>query len=158
MASSIAKVNAMLWERLASKFLATGALYDDGYITIRDIPVPGSTASIDIDFGPDNPVSIHLRPDAVITVREDSMRYASRQQKVAEAQQKLQFALTVMQVYPKGVEYAWRGLLEALGEHNVEKWLAQDAPVMPPMPGQGAPPGEVAQKQAISGAIQGTGF
>lgn len=158
MASSIAKVNAMLWERLASKFLATGALYDNGFITIRDIPVPGSTASIDIDFGPDNPVSVHLRPDAVITVREDSMRYASRQQKVAEAQQKLQFALTVMQVYPKGVEYAWRGLLEALGEHNVEKWLAQDAPVMPPMPGQGSPPGEVAQKQAISGAIQGTGF
>lgn len=158
MAASIAKVNASLWERIAKKFLAAGDLYDDMPITIRDLPVPGSTATIDMDFNQQNPVAQFLRPDATLAIHEDSMKFKSREQKIAEAKEKFQTALTVAQLYPNAIKTGYKKYLKAFGERNVEEWMAQ--PAAPPMgmPQAGAAPPvdpqQIAQKQAVSGAMQ----
>lgn len=111
---TLANDNASGWERVARKFLGVGALYDDNRIRIRiDDRV--------LDFGPTDPVSYYLRPDATLIVK-DSM-FKTNSELIVEAKNQLDVALAMAQWAPEAPRLAYENFLKAAGEKNPSKFL-----------------------------------
>lgn len=143
-AGNIARDNADWWERCTRKFLAKGKAYDSR-------PIVLAIDGVDLLFDAADPISGYLRPDAEITVREDSMRFRSRQEKVYEAQLMLDTALVVQKFFPKAPVMGYRQFPEADDEQSPEKWM-EGSPLEAPMPTQGQ---QMAQQMLHGGMPDG---
>ena len=117
---SIARSHSAHWERTITKYLGACALYDDMPVRIR-------YDDVTLNFDANDPIKDYLQPDAKVTVREDSMAYAPKQQQIAQAQVELQTAMSVAQLYPRAVGEAMKRWLEAIGVKNQAAWLEQPA-------------------------------
>jgi hypothetical protein len=123
---TISRDHAGWWERNVRKFVGKGKLYDNKPIVI---PYDG----VDFVFDQSDPVSQYLRPDAEFTVREDSMKFRSRNEMIMEAKELLNTAMTVQQFFPKATLLAYRRYLEAFNEQSPEKWM-EGSPLAAPPP------------------------
>lgn len=121
-ASSITSDHASHWARVASKCLANGAIYDEVPTTLR-------YGQLILEFGPQNPIGQYLRPDATPIVSEDSLRYQSREARIAQATAKFNQALSVAAYFPATLQIAYEDLLMAYGDKDVQRHFAMPAQV-----------------------------
>lgn len=125
MAGNIAKDLAAFWQRAVRKFLGAAKLYDDQPILLT---VDGA----DLTFDGYNPIKRFLRPDADVLVKESTMQFKPREQKIQEALLKLQTSQAMAQIFPKAPAMAFEDYLVALGEKNPTAWLEQAPQPMAP--------------------------
>lgn len=134
-AGTIAKDNADFCVRVGKKVLAKGKTLDQEPITVR---IEGT----DVEFGPDNLIAQYLRPDAQLAIREETMQFRPREEKVQEALLMVQQAKG-LPMFPELLKEAVKDLLVAMGKENIDKLLTQPVPTMgaPGAPGMPPPPG-----------------
>lgn len=126
-ASTATSDHAAHWSRVAAKTLANAANYDEMPLVLR-------YDSLDLEFGPQNPIGAYLRPDAAPMVNEDSLRYRSREERIAMASQKLKVAMTMSAFFPNAPKVAYEDYLLSVGEKDLSRYMEQ--PMMTPQVNQ----------------------
>lgn len=130
-ASNAAKDHADHWARSASMLLKAAKTYDTKPITLR-------LDEVTLPFNDSMPISMFLRPDGDVVVKENSTLFRTRDSRLSEA-----MALVTLgkELEPRGyqtwLDNALSGLLRAVGEKNIAGWLER-TPLMPGM-GEGMP-------------------
>jgi hypothetical protein len=115
---SVSSEYGRCWRNLLKKFLAVAIQYDDS-------PVRIVYDDVSLDFGENNPIAFYLDWNAQIIVQESGTQFETRTDRVSRANQKLQFAMSVGQMYPQALPKAASEFLEALGERNPGAWMEQ---------------------------------
>lgn len=118
---TISKALAGFTERGMTKFIGKGRLIDKKPLSVW-------IDKREIVLDEKDPVAGYLPEKPQLTISEDSMRYASKAQKLQEAQQLLQIAMSVAQIAgPQGVLKAYRNLLEEAGVDDPDSWITDMA-------------------------------
>jgi hypothetical protein len=131
-AATIAADHADHWRRVSAKCLANGAKFDK-------MPLVLVLDDDEMKFGPQNPIGEYLRPDADPIVAEDTMAFAPREKRIADANNLLNVAIEVKDLFPNGVKLAFEKFLQACGVRDTASYLEAPPPLMAP-PGV-VPPG-----------------
>jgi hypothetical protein len=137
--SSISADIARHIEISAWKMLCNGANYDDQ-------PIQLTYNSLQLEFGPNDPIGMYLRPDATPQVSEDDLRFLSRQDREAIASNRLQIAMNYQAIAPASAAIQYRRYLEATGERDVDSHFVM--PQMPMMGGDANPESDTTEKVA----------
>lgn len=95
------------------KVLVNGANYDDN-------PLQLTYNQLQLAFGPDDPVGMYLRPDAIPQVNEDDLRFMSRSDKETIASNRLSIAMSYSAIAPASAPILYRRYLEAMGEKDID--------------------------------------
>jgi hypothetical protein len=137
MPGTIVKDNTAFWIRMIRKFLAKGATSDEWPLVVRH-------EDVDLLFDESDPIRQYLKPDAKLTVREDTMVYQDQATKMQLAKMDVDTAVAVNTaaggLFPNALKEAYQNYLGARGEKNVDKYLKPpEAPMGAPMGPQGAP-------------------
>lgn len=139
-AGTVSKALAGFTERTMTKFIAKGKRIDKKPLSVW-------IDKREIVFDSKDPVDAYLPDKPQLTISEDSMRYASRSQRLQEDQALLQTAMSVAQIAgPPGVLKALRKLYEDSGIDDPDAWI-QDVQAM-----------QAQQQQAQAGAPQQPGM
>lgn len=123
----IAQAHALQYAEVAGLLLTMGALYDERPMVLR-MPYEGEEEVL--TFGPDNPIGAILRPDASPIISEDSMRFASRSTRRAQAAENMQVAAQVQPVAPGAVGEYFRDFVDATGKKTAQKMFEQPETAM----------------------------
>lgn len=119
MAATVAKDNAEFWERVVRKVLEVGSAFDRA-------PFAARIDRVLVEFDEADSIRQYLRPDAELTIREQSMQFEPAEARIARAKAKLDVAMAMAKQFPGGVAQAYEEVLKAMGEKNISKYL--DAP------------------------------
>jgi hypothetical protein len=139
-AAAVGKDESLAWADNVAMLLAIGKDYDQAPITLR---LRDGDDILTLEFDESDPIADYLRPDAEITVREDSLIFKSREERMAQAAADVQLAMGLAQMYPGFLEKSVEDYLRASGKKNIGDYLAKPEPVMPDpsMMGGAMPPG-----------------
>lgn len=102
------------WKRNARMALWNGKLYDQSPLNLN---LDGDVVA----FGPKNPIGQYLRGDADLVIADDSTAYASKGQRIQDAEAFVAFAAEVAKVAPGALPMAVERGLRAFGVRNVAK-------------------------------------
>ena len=134
MAGTISKENADFWLRMLRKYLAKGAAYDEWPLVVRH-------EEVTLTFDEANPIKRFLKPDARMTIKEDTMQFMDQPTKVALAAKDLEVALKVAPMFPNAVKEAYTAYLRAREVNNIDKFTKPPDPTeMAQMTGQAQAP------------------
>lgn len=147
---TVASANARLCQAALTKFLWIAKRFDKNSFSCQ---VNGH----EYKFGPRTilgPVSRYLKPEAELTVSQDSTRFRSTDEEVAQARMDIEVSQIAAQAgFPNALQAALRKFYEAIGDEDITERLERpqmqpgQAQVMPgqPMPGQQTIPGQPQQ-------------
>lgn len=153
-AGALAKDQAEYWQRLASKFLAVGAKFDDMPCALQ------FDEDVLLSFDKQNPIREYLKPDAEVTVEEDTLQFQPKLQRIQQSTSLLGLfsAPEMVQRWPNAQKRAAESVLKSAGIKNIDDWLQEAAPpaAVPGMVPGMAPGGAPTPPPQVSGQGGGT--
>ncbi len=123
MSATITRDHASHWSRVVMNVQANAAAYDRK-------PLRLNYQGVELAFDKALPISRFLRPDAIPSVSEDSVKYQPRAAKIAQAQQVLMTVSqpAIAQLFPNALRHALSDFLLANGKENVDQWMTPGSP------------------------------